>query len=202
MKRPKVGVALRAIRTLFGIAFALAVTACRQDMYNQPKYKPLAASEFWNDGTSARPLPPHTVPRGHLDEDTALFTGKNDDGTLAAAFPMPVTRELLARGQERFTIYCSMCHGAEGDGNGMVVQRGYPPPPSYHVDRLRNAPPGYLFSVITNGYGIMYPYASRVEAPDRWAIAAYIRALQLSRHGTLDDVPADERTTLEASAKP
>ncbi len=97
---------------------------------------------------------------------------------------MPVTRDLLNRGQERFTIYCSMCHGAEGDGNGMIVQRGYPPPPSYHIDRLRNAPPGYLFSVITNGYGIMYPYASRVEPPDRWAIAAYIRALQLSRNGT------------------
>ena len=184
------------------VVVLIAAAGCRQDMYNQPKYKPLAASEFWNDGTSARPLPPHTVPRGHLDEDTAFVTGKNDDGTLAAAFPMPVTRELLNRGQERFTIYCSMCHGAEGDGNGMVVQRGYPPPPSYHIDRLRNAPPGYLFNVITDGYGIMYPYASRVEAPDRWAIAAYIRALQLSRRATLDDVPADERAKLEASAKP
>ncbi len=192
----------RAFCFLALAAFALTGAACRQDMYNQPKYKPLAASEFWNNGASARPLPPHTVPRGHLDEDTAFATGKNDDGTLAAAFPMPVTPELLHRGQERFTIYCSMCHGAEGDGNGMVVQRGYPPPPSYHIDRLRNAPPGYLFSVITNGYGIMYPYASRVEAPDRWAIAAYIRALQLSRTATLDDVPADERAKLEASAKP
>ena len=192
----------RALCFVAMAALALTGTACRQDMYNQPKYKPLAASEFWNDGTSARPLPPHTVPRGHLDEDTAFVTGKNDDGTLAAAFPMPITRELLNRGQERFTIYCSMCHGAEGDGNGMVVQRGYPPPPSYHTDRLRTAPPGYLFSVITNGYGIMYPYASRVEAPDRWAIAAYIRALQLSRHATLDDVPADERASLEAGTKP
>ena len=192
----------RALGLLASAALTLTGAACRQDMYNQPKYKPLAQSEFFDDDTSARPLPPHTIPRGHLDEDTAFFTGKNDDGTLAAAFPMPITRELLNRGQERFTIYCSMCHGAEGDGNGMVVQRGYPPPPSYHVDRLRNAPPGYLFSVITNGYGIMYPYASRVEAPDRWAIAAYIRALQLSRHANLDDVPADERVKLEASVRP
>ncbi len=190
-----------ATRVIAVLACVLAGTACRQDMYNQPKYKPLAANEFYDDNTSARPLPPHTIPHGRLDEDTIFFTGKNDEGMLAASLPVPVTRELLARGQERFTIYCSMCHGAEGDGDGMVVQRGYPPPPSYHIDRLRNAPPGYLYSVITNGYGIMYPYASRVEAPDRWAIVAYVRALQLSRHATLDDVPADQRTQLEA-AKP
>lgn len=185
-----------------GLALSLLAGGCRQDMYNQPKYKPLAKSEFFNDDTSARPLPPHTIPRGHLDEDTAFATGKNDDGTLAAALPMPVTRALLERGKERFTIYCSMCHGNEGDGNGMVVQRGYPPPPSYHIDRLRDAPPGYLYSVITNGYGIMYPYASRVEEPDRWAIVAYVRALQLSRRATLDDVPADQRVLLEANGKP
>ena len=191
-------------RASFFLALVVAFVGagCRQDMYNQPKYKPLAKSEFFDDDTSARPLPPHTIPRGHLDEDTAFATGKNDDGTLAAALPMPVTRELLARGQERFTIYCSMCHGNEGDGNGMVVQRGFPPPPSYHIDRLRNAPPGYLYSVITNGYGIMYPYASRVEQPDRWAIVAYIRALQLSRHATLEDVPADQRANLETNGKP
>ena len=189
-------------RALLFLALALAGTACRQDMYNQPKYKPLAKSEFFDDDTSARPLPPHTIPRGHLDENTAFATGKNDDGTLAATLPVPVTRALLERGKERFTIYCSMCHGNEGDGNGMVVQRGYPPPPSYHIDRLRNAPPGYLYSVITNGYGIMYPYASRVEQPDRWAIVAYIRALQLSKHANLDDVPADQRANLEANGKP
>ena len=188
-------------RVLF-LALVLVGTGCRQDMYNQPKYKPLAKSEFFDDDTSARPLPPHTIPRGHLDEDTAFATGKNDDGTLAATLPTPVTRALLERGKERFTIYCSMCHGNEGDGNGMVVQRGYPPPPSYHIDRLRNAPPGYLYSVITNGYGIMYPYASRVEQPDRWAIVAYIRALQLSKHATLEDVPADQRPPLEANGKP
>ena len=175
---------------------ALTGSACRQDMYNQPKYKPLAASEFFADGTSARPLPPHTVPRGHLNEDTVFFLGKHEDGTMAESFPMPVTKDVLKRGQERYNIYCSVCHGYEGDANGMIVQRGYPAPPSYHIDRLRNAPPGYLYSVITNGYGIMYPYASRVEPTDRWAIAAYIRALQLSRNGRLDDVPADERAKL------
>ena len=176
--------------------------ACRQDMYNQPKYKPLAASEFFADGTSARPLPPHTVARGHLNESVVFFTGKNDDGTLVAGFPVPVTRDLLKRGQERFNIYCSVCHGAEGDGNGMIVQRGFPPTNSYHIDRLRQAPPGYFYHVITNGYGVMYSYASRVEPADRWAIAAYIRALQLSRNGRLDDVPADERAKLEAAPTP
>ena len=175
---------------------ALTCPACRQDMYNQPKYKPLAASEFFADGTSARPLPPHTIPRGHLNEDAVFFLGKHEDGTMAESFPMPVTKDLLKRGQERYNIYCSVCHGYEGDANGMIVQRGYPAPPSYHIDRLRNAPPGYLYSVITNGYGIMYPYASRVESPDRWAIAAYIRALQLSRNARLEDVPADERAKL------
>ncbi len=188
----------------FAVACILAGSgaACRQDMYNQPKYKPLAASEFFADGTSARPLPPNTVARGHLNEDVVFFTGKNDDGTLAAGFPMPVTRDLLKRGQERFNIYCSVCHGYEGDGNGMIVQRGFPPPNSYHIDRLRQAPPGYFYNVITNGYGVMYPYASRVEPADRWAIAAYIRALQLSRNGRLDDVPADERAKLESQPKP
>ena len=181
---------------------ACVAAGCRQDMYNQPKYKPLAASEFFADGTAARPLPPHTVARGHLAEDTLFFTGQGPDGTLAASFPMPVTHELLQRGQERFNIYCSECHGYEGDGNGMIVQRGFPPPNSYHIDRLRQAPPGYFYHVITNGYGVMYSYASRVEPADRWAIAAYIRALQLSRQGRLDDVPPDERAKLEAATNP
>ncbi len=175
---------------------ALGATACRQDMYNQPKYKPLAQSEFFADDAASRPLPPHTIPRGHLDEDAVFFTGKAEDGTLAASLPMPVTKDLLKRGQERFNIYCSVCHGAEGDGNGMIVQRGFPPPNSYHIDRLRQSPPGYYFNVITHGYGVMYSYASRVEPADRWAIVAYIRALQLARNARLDDVPADQRAKL------
>ena len=192
----------RFLLTALVCVLAGGLSACRQDMYNQPKYKPLHPSEFFADGNSARPLPPHTVPRGQLHEETELYQGKHDDGTLAEAFPMPVTHELLKRGQERYNIYCSVCHGYEGDGNGMIVQRGFPPPNSYHIDRLRQAPPGYFYNVITHGYGVMYSYASRVEPADRWAIAAYIRALQLTRTGRLEDVPADERAKLEGSTLP
>lgn len=181
---------------LAGAVLLLCGTACRQDMYNQPKYKPLAPSEFFADYASARPLPPHTVPRGHLDEDSAFSFGKTDDGKLTDILPMPVTEALLKRGQERYNIYCSVCHGADGAGNGMIVQRGFPPPPSYHIDRLRQAPPGYLYHVITNGYGVMYSYASRVEPGDRWAIVAYIRALQLSQDGRMEDVPDTDRAKL------
>ncbi len=171
-------------------------------MYNQPKYKPLARSEFFNDLTSARTLPAHAVARGELDEDPALFTGRNDDRTYIATVPVPVTRELLERGRERYEIYCGMCHGADGAGNGLIVQRGFPPPPSYHIHRLRNAPPGYLFDVITNGYGVMYPYGYRVpDVRDRWAIVTYLRALQLSHDARLADVPPEERANLE-TAKP
>ena len=184
---------------LAALVLALATGACRQDMYNQPKYKPLAPSEFFADFTSARSLPPHTIPRGHLDEDSAFSYGRTEDGKLVDYLPLPVTADLLKRGQERYNIYCSMCHGADGAGNGMVVQRGFPPPPSYHIDRLRQAPPGYLYHVITNGYGVMYPYASRVEPRDRWAIVAYLRALQLSQDGRLQDVPENERPNLEAA---
>ena len=195
---------LAAGRCAAGVAAACLLaggTGCRQDMYNQPKYKPLARNEFFEDYASARPLPPHTIPRGHLDEDSVFFNGKNEDGTMAASLPMPVTHDLLKRGQERYNIYCSVCHGAEGDGNGMIVQRGFPPPNSYHIDRLRQSPPGYFYNVITHGYGIMYSYASRVEPADRWAIVAYIRALQLARNARIDDVPVDQRAKLEG-AKP
>lgn len=188
---------LRAAAVALLFVAALALVSCRQDMYNQPRYKPQAPNEFFADGASSRPLPPHTVARGQLRENTIFFTGLHDDGTAAEEFPVPVTRELIHRGQERYAIYCAVCHGNEGDGNGMIVQRGFPPPPTYHIDRLRNAPPGYIYSVITNGYGVMYPYASRVEPADRWAITAYIRALQLSRHATLEDVPPAERAKLE-----
>ena len=185
------------------VCLPLLALGCRQDMYNQPKLKPLAPTEFFNDGTSARPLPAHVVARGELDEDTVLHTGKNPDGTLSAEFPVPVTRELLARGRERFNIYCSVCHGATGQGNGMIVQRGFPPPNSYHEPRLRQAPPGYFFDVITNGYGVMYPYGYRVpDVRDRWAIVSYIRALQLARDARPEDVPPGERARMETVEKP
>lgn len=187
------------MRALLGLTVAVALAGCRQDMYNQPRYKPLAQSEFFSDDAASRTPPANTIARGYLQEDTVYFTGAGDDGKLAAALPMPVTAELLKRGQERFGIYCAVCHGAAGEGNGMIVRRGFPPPESYHSDRLRNAPPGYFYYVITHGYGVMYSYASRVPAADRWAIVAYIKALQLSHHAQLGDVPPSERAALERS---
>ena len=173
----------------------LFLFGCRLDMHVQPKYKPLDPSTFFDDGRSARPEVPGTVAHGHLRTDELLFTGKVN-GEPSDAFPFPVTREVLERGRERYNIYCSPCHDYTGSGRGMVVQRGFPPPPSYHLERLRKAPAGHFFEVITNGYGAMYSYASRVTPEDRWAIVAYIRALQLSQHATLEDVPPKEREHL------
>ena len=181
----------------FCCCLVLTLSACRRDMYNQPRYKPYAEDTFFQDGASARPNPPHTVARGHLDEDEQFHTGK-DGGKLVEAFPFPITRQILARGRERFDIYCSVCHARTGDGDGMIVQRGFPSPPSFHIDRLRQAPVGHFFDVMTNGYGVMYSYAVRVSPEDRWAIAAYIRALQLSHDGKIEDVPPEERAKLEA----
>lgn len=185
------------MKTPLGLIAALALAGCRQDMYNQPRYKPLAQSEFFPDGAASRTPPAHTIARDQLREDTVFFTGAGEDGKLAAALPVPVTAELLKRGQERYGIYCAVCHGAAGEGNGMIVRRGFPAPQSYHSDRLRNVPPGYFYYVITHGYGVMYSYASRVPAEDRWAIVAYIKALQLSHHAEMDDVPPAERALLE-----
>ncbi len=174
-----------------------AAVGCRRDMFQQPYSKPLKPSDFFQDNHMAsRPLVAHTVARGHLDEDEAFYTGKIGTN-LVDAFPVPVTQELLDRGQERFDIYCSPCHGRTGEGDGMIVHRGFPPPPSYHIDRLRSAPVGHFFDVITQGYGVMYSYAERVEPADRWAIAAYIRALQRSRDAKLADVPPGQRQRLE-----
>lgn len=185
-------------RPLLSLFFMLALAACRPDMFNQPRYNTEAADPFFPDESSARPLPPHTIQYRQPETDTAFYEGKTADGKLLEGFPMPVTREMLERGRERFDIYCSVCHGATGEGNGMVVQRGFPAPPSYHIDRLRNAPAGHFYDVITNGYGVMYSYASRVSPADRWAIAAYIRALQLSEHATIKDVPPEEQAKLQS----
>jgi mono/diheme cytochrome c family protein len=155
-------------------------------MVDQQKIKPLAENGFFADERGSRAPPPHTVARGQLREDEQFFTGKIGN-ELAATLPMPVTHTMLERGRERFDIYCAVCHGPAGDGNGIIVQRGFPQPPSFHEQRLRDAPVGHFFDVMTNGYGVMYSYASRVTPEDRWAIAAYIRALQLSQHAA----PAD-----------
>jgi|SRR5579883_213345 mono/diheme cytochrome c family protein len=185
------------LRLTLAATIALSATACRRDMFHQPYSRPLEKSDFFRDNEmGSRPLVAHTVARGHLDADSAFYRGKIGTN-LVDAFPMAVTRETLERGRERFEIYCAPCHGRTGEGNGLIVQRGYPAPPSYHIDRLRNAPVGHFYDVMTQGYGVMYSYAQRVEPMDRWAIAAYIRVLQQSHNSTLADVPADQRAALE-----
>ena len=189
-------------RTALGMTVVLFFLAgCRQDMHNQPKYKPLRASEFFPDGRSARPLVPGTVDRSQVNEDPAYVTGLQNSQTVLT-FPFPVTRQVLERGRERFNIYCMPCHGELGDGNGLVAQRGYLHPPSFHDDRLRQAAAGHFFDVITNGLGGMPDYAQQIPVDDRWKIIAYIRALQLSQHATPADVPADIRSKLGAPEKP
>jgi len=177
------------------IMIALTGSACRQDMHDQPKYTPLRSTPFFGDVRSARPLIAGTVAQGQLHEDPFLETGKigNADATV---FPFPVDAAVMARGRERFEIFCTPCHGRTGTGDGMIVQRGYRRPPTYHDDRLRNAPIGHFVDVIANGFGAMPDYSDQVGARDRWAIAAYIRALQLSQHAQLADVPERERGAL------
>jgi mono/diheme cytochrome c family protein len=182
----------------FPICILLVATlvACRRDMANQPKAKPMSESEFFADGTNARPLPAHVVPRGAANRDEAVETGLIND-VYATQLPVKLTPQLLARGRESYDAFCSMCHGRIGDGQGIVVQRGFPAPPSYHIDRLRNAPIGHFYDVMTNGYGTMTSYASQIEPRDRWAIAAYIRALQLSQNSKATDLPPDVLVQLQ-----
>jgi mono/diheme cytochrome c family protein len=186
---------------LFGIA--IFATGCRQDMHDQPKYRPLAASSFFPDGRSARPMVEGTVARGYLKNDIPLYFGKaaRDSKDFVTELPVKLDKALLERGQQRFNIFCSPCHGQSGDGEGMVVQRGLKHPPTYHSDRLHKQPVGYFFDVMSNGFGVMPSYASRIPVNDRWAIVAYVRALQYSRAATLDDVPPAERARLEASGQ-
>jgi len=174
----------------------VAVTACRQDMHDQPKYRPLRATAFFADGSSARPLVEGTVARGTLQEDAAFFTGKV--GNVAVKeLPFPVDEHVLSRGQDRYNIFCTPCHDAAGTGRGMVVQRGYRQPPSFHDERLRIADAGYFFDVITNGFGAMPDYRVQLAARDRWAVVAYIRALQLSQHADTSVVPGGDPTKVQ-----
>jgi hypothetical protein len=182
-------------RLLPALAAVLLLTGCRQDMHDQPKFIPLRESGFYADARSARPIVEGTVARGHLEDDDLLFTGKAD-GQDATEFPFPVTADVLARGRERYDIFCSPCHDRTGAGEGMVVKRGYRQPPSFHIDRLRQSPVGHYFDVMTNGFGAMPDYRAQVGARDRWAIAAYIRALQASENATLEAVPPEERNRL------
>jgi mono/diheme cytochrome c family protein len=185
--------------TMFTAMILLVCAGCRLDMHVQPRYNPYDPSNFFNDGQSARLPVAGTVPRGELTlgPDELLYTGKLN-GQPATGFPFPVTREILERGRERFNINCSPCHGLTGDGDGMIVQRGLQRPTSFHDDRLRNASVGYFFEVITNGFGVMYPYGYRVPPRDRWAIIAYVRALQLSRQVSVSDLPPADQQKLQS----
>ena len=188
------------LRTIAVLAMTVTLGACRQDMHDAPRYEPLEASAFFDNGGSARMLVANTVPRGYLREDELLYTGKAS-GQFANMFPMAVTADVMARGQERYNVFCSPCHGRTGVGNGMIVQRGFRQPPSYGEQRLRDAPAGYFFDVMTNGFGAMQDYAAQGPVADRWAITAYIRALQLSMNATVADVPADRRSDLDRPAQ-
>jgi hypothetical protein len=182
-------------------AFALvALSGCDMlDMYDEPRFEPLEASTFFDDGTSARPLVAGTVARGDLREDEGFYSGKVD-GKYVTKLPVDLDQPFLLRGQERFNIYCSPCHGRVGDGNGMIVERGFRRPPSFvGTERLRKAPVGHFYDVISNGFGAMPSYASRVAPHDRWAIVAYIRALQRSQNGSVDDVPPELRDKIAES---
>jgi len=179
-------------------ALAVVGAGCRQDMHDAPRYEVYEASSTFPDGRASRAAPTGTVARGWLRDDEALYTGKVN-GQPVDAIPFPVTHEDLKRGQERFNIYCSPCHGRLGDGNGMVVQRGLRQAANYHQDRLRQERIGYLFDVITNGFGAMQGYADQVPVRDRWLIAAYVRALQYSQHASVNDVPPDRRGELDRS---
>ena len=190
---------MKNTRTILPALLALTfVTAgCRIDMHVQPYYRPLTKSEFFADGRSARNPVEGTVARGDLHEDTYFYTGKVN-GALGDSMPFPVTREVLDRGHERFNVYCTPCHGRVGDSNGFIPSRGLRRPPSYHIDRLRKVPLAYFFDVTTNGFGVMPDYSAQIPPRDRWAIAAYVRALQLSQNATSADVPAGQKVPSEA----
>ncbi|MBI3211015.1 MAG: cytochrome c [Candidatus Solibacter usitatus] len=180
---------------------AIALIGCRQDMHDQPRYRLNSASDFWSDGRAARPAVKGTVARGMLKTDAGLYTGKIN-GRDVLEFPFPITKEVLARGKDRFAIYCTPCHGLTGHGDGMIVTRGLKNPPSYHSEALREAAPGHIFDVITNGSGSMMSYGARIPVKDRWAIVAYIRVLQQSQNVKLAQLTTEEVEKVKASERP
>jgi mono/diheme cytochrome c family protein len=187
---------ISASRALLAVCAALSLAwlsgcSLKQDMAYQPKNRPLSPSDFFTDGRSERPLLENTVARGALNDD-ALFVAKDSN-----AFPLPLTAELMERGENRYKIFCTPCHGLQGDGNGMVAMRGMKHPPTYHQDRLRQATNGYFYDVVTNGFGAMYSYSAQIPPRDRWAIIAYVRALQLSRNAKAAELPAELRERVE-----
>lgn len=186
-------------RTFPAIVAALAL-GCHRDMYDQPRHDPLEESEFFADGRSARPLVPGTVYRGQPDSQSVLVTGRQD-GRFVEELPVRLNKQLLERGRERFDIYCSVCHGRTGEGNGMVVLRGFRRPPSYHSDRLRGVPVGYLYDVVTHGFGAMPAYDHQIPLDDRWAIVAYVRALQFSQFAKAEELSPPLREKLSQAKR-
>ena len=203
MRLPKLKTEITTTRrgptALLGAALLLFIASgceLRQAMYDQEKYEPLEASNFFADGMTFREQVSGTVARDQLMLDSHYYQGKVD-GQLATTLPVPITRELLERGQERYDIYCSPCHDKTGSGNGLIVKRGLKQPPSFHQQRLRDIPVGHFYDTITNGFGVMYSYASRVPVEDRWAITAYIKVLQLSQNIEYDQLPAEDQRQLQ-----
>ena len=182
---------MKGLRVAAGLVLAMAVVGCRQEMYDQPRYDPLEASTFYSDNRASRPLVDGTVARGSVAPASAE--------ALRTTLPMPLTLDVVRRGRERYDIFCSPCHDRTGGGQGMVVSRGYRAPPSLHVDRLREAPVGHLYDVITRGFGAMPDYAQAIPPEDRWAIAAYVKALQAAQRASIEDVPPEERARLEGN---
>ncbi len=183
--------------TLIGLFFCLGLTAsCRLDMRDQPRYEPLEESTFFADGASARPRVADTVARGQLQLDEHLYTGRVND-QFATTFPFTITQQILERGQERYDIFCAPCHNTVGDGHGIITEYGMRVPTSFHDPGLRDEPAGYYFTIITNGTRIMPSYAARIDPADRWAIVAYIRALQLSQNADASQVPPDVAPSLD-----
>jgi Cytochrome C oxidase, cbb3-type, subunit III len=191
--------ALRIAAACCSASLFIAGCSLKQDMARQPKDNPLWPSDFFPDGRSARPIVENTVARGSVEND-ALFVPKDSN-----EFPVPVNLQLLQRGQDRFNIYCSPCHGLQGDGDGLVAVRGMKHPPTYHQDRLRQVPNGYIYDVITNGFGVMLDYSAQIAPGDRWAIVAYVRALQFSRNAKVSELPPELREKIlhpQPQAKP
>lgn len=186
------GLRARSVALLCAATGMALLAGCQQDMARQPKHKPLSPSPFFEDGRSERPLVENTVARGSIADDD-LFVPKDSN-----AFPLPLTPELMKRGQDRYRIFCTPCHGLQGDGNGMIAMRGMKHPPSYHDARLRQVPNGYIYDVITNGFGAMLGYSAQIPPRDRWAIIAYVRALQLSRNAPVSELSPEQRGKLNS----
>jgi len=187
----------RLVGSLVLAGLALVVSGCRQDMHDQPKLEPLEATTLFANGAGSRPLIEGTVARGLLQNDKLFYTGRTVDDQFVTDLPVLLTRDLVERGQSRFNAYCSPCHGRVGYGDGMIVQRGFKHPTSFHEKRLQESPVGYFFHVMTNGFGEMSSYAAQIPAQDRWAIVAFVRALQLSQQASVDDLTTDDLAQIE-----